>query len=91
VSVPEIHGTSDSIVAYAGSRPNGAGSVPAFLAGWRGRDGCSSRTTQRHIAPHTLQIDATPRHHLRRVAELALLRRQAPGRAPRPGEPLGAR
>jgi polyhydroxybutyrate depolymerase len=51
VSVLEIHGTSDSIVPYAG--------VPAFLAGWRARDGCSTRTTQRHLAPHTLQIDAT--------------------------------
>jgi polyhydroxybutyrate depolymerase len=59
VSVLEIHGTSDSIVPYAGSGPKGLGSVPAFLAGWRARDGCSTRTTQRHIAPHTLQIDAT--------------------------------
>jgi polyhydroxybutyrate depolymerase len=59
VSVLEIHGTSDAIVPYAGSPPKGAGSVPAFLAGWRARDGCSSRTTQAHIASHTLQIDAT--------------------------------
>jgi polyhydroxybutyrate depolymerase len=59
VSVLEIHGTSDSAVPYAGSGPKGLGSVPSFLAGWRARDGCSARATQRHIAPHTLQIDAT--------------------------------
>ena len=35
------------------------GSVPSFLAGWRARDGCAARTTQRHIAPHTFQIDST--------------------------------
>jgi polyhydroxybutyrate depolymerase len=58
VSVLEIHGTSDGIVPYAGSGPKGLGSVPSFLAGWRTRDGCSTRTTQRHIAPHTFQIDA---------------------------------
>lgn len=59
VSVLEIHGASDGIVPYAGRGPKHLGSVPAFLAGWRARDGCSTRTTQRHIAPHTLQIDAT--------------------------------
>ena len=58
VSVLEIHGTRDSVVPYAGSPPHGAGSVPAFLAAWRARDGCATRTTQHSIAPHTLQIDA---------------------------------
>ena len=38
VSVLEIHGTADPIVPYGG--------IPAFVAGWAGRDGCSSRSTQ---------------------------------------------
>jgi len=38
ISVLEIHGTSDPIVPYGG--------IPAFVAGWAKRDGCSSRSTQ---------------------------------------------
>jgi polyhydroxybutyrate depolymerase len=38
ISVLEVHGTSDPIVPYSG--------VPAFVAGWARRDGCSSSSTQ---------------------------------------------
>jgi polyhydroxybutyrate depolymerase len=39
ISVLEIHGTADPIVPYGG--------IPAFVAGWARRDGCSSRSTAR--------------------------------------------
>jgi polyhydroxybutyrate depolymerase len=38
ISVLEVHGTSDPIVPY--------GDIPAFVAGWARRDGCSSSATQ---------------------------------------------
>jgi polyhydroxybutyrate depolymerase len=38
ISVLEVHGTSDPIVPYR--------DIPAFVAGWAKRDGCSSRSTQ---------------------------------------------
>jgi polyhydroxybutyrate depolymerase len=44
VPILEVHGTSDSIVPYNG--PGGAPdqAIPAFVAGWARRDGCSSRS-----------------------------------------------
>src|SRR5207244_2457316 len=45
-SVLEIHGTSDSVVPYAGRPPDAAGAVVGFLAGWVRRDGCSGRPVQ---------------------------------------------
>jgi len=38
ISVLEVHGTSDPIVPYR--------DIPAFVAGWARRDGCSSRSSQ---------------------------------------------
>jgi len=47
VSVLEVHGTSDPIVPYR--------DIPAFVAGWAKRDGCSSRSTaQRRSATVTV-------------------------------------
>jgi polyhydroxybutyrate depolymerase len=47
VSVLEIHGTADHVVPYAGKRPDYAGSVPRYLAGWAKRDGCGRSTSRR--------------------------------------------
>jgi polyhydroxybutyrate depolymerase len=47
ISVLEVHGTSDPIVPYR--------DIPAFVAGWAKRDGCSSRSTaQRRSATVTI-------------------------------------
>ena len=73
VSVLEIHGTADRIVPYAGRPPHGEGSVPAFLAAWRARDGCARRTLQRHIAPHTLQVDSTGCSQATAVRQIEIL------------------
>jgi polyhydroxybutyrate depolymerase len=43
-SILEIHGTSDTIVPYAGRPPDGAGAVLGFLAGWVRRDGCQAKS-----------------------------------------------
>jgi polyhydroxybutyrate depolymerase len=42
ISVLEVHGTSDPIVPYR--------DIPAFVAGWARRDGCSSRSTQQRAS-----------------------------------------
>ena len=60
VSLLDIHGTADRIVPYAGRPPRGAGSVPAFVRAWRGRDRCRGPIRQRRIAARTLLIDYGP-------------------------------
>jgi polyhydroxybutyrate depolymerase len=45
VSVLEIHGTADHVVPYNGKKPDYAGSVPRYLAGWAKRDGCTGKPT----------------------------------------------
>ena len=52
----DIHGTADTVVPYNGKRPDRAGSVPRYAAGWARRDGC---------APGALQ--STPRRLVTRV------------------------
>jgi polyhydroxybutyrate depolymerase len=47
VSVLEVHGTADHVVPYRGKKPDYAGSVPRYLAGWAERDGCAGRPTSR--------------------------------------------
>jgi polyhydroxybutyrate depolymerase len=42
-SVFEVHGTADHVVPYRGKKPDYAGSVPRYLAGWAQRDGCSAK------------------------------------------------
>jgi polyhydroxybutyrate depolymerase len=38
----DIHGTADTVVPYNGKKPDRAGSVPRYTAGWARRDGCDS-------------------------------------------------
>jgi poly(3-hydroxybutyrate) depolymerase len=38
-----IHGTADTVVPFNGKRPDRAGSVPRYTAGWARRDGCDAR------------------------------------------------
>ena len=45
VSVLEVHGTADHVVPYRGKKPDYAGSVPRYLAGWAKRDGCTGKPT----------------------------------------------
>lgn len=42
VPILEIHGANDPTVPYAGKGPDFAGSVDKYLAGWLGRDGCTT-------------------------------------------------
>ncbi|MGZ4203052.1 MAG: extracellular catalytic domain type 1 short-chain-length polyhydroxyalkanoate depolymerase [Thermoleophilaceae bacterium] len=53
LSVLEIHGTADTVVPYKGRPPNDAGSVPGFLAQWRGFDRCPGAPTQHRFGPAT--------------------------------------
>jgi polyhydroxybutyrate depolymerase len=53
VSILEIHGTADPIVPYRSATPDQ--DVPAFVAAWARRDGCSSSSrTQRVRGPVTV-------------------------------------
>jgi polyhydroxybutyrate depolymerase len=61
----DIHGTADTVVPYNGSKPDRAGSVPRYTAGWARRDGCASSPVQ-----------STPRRLVTRVR----YRRCDPGR-----------
>jgi polyhydroxybutyrate depolymerase len=71
VSVLEVHGTADKVVPYKGRPPNGAGSVPGFLALWRHIDGCSGSLAQRRYGPATEEYlwstcaDGTQVEHLK--------------------------
>jgi polyhydroxybutyrate depolymerase len=37
-----IHGSADRIVPFNGKRPDRAGNVPRYAAGWARRDGCGA-------------------------------------------------
>lgn len=53
VSVLDIHGTADQVVAYFGSGRPTADGVPPFVNDWVRRDGCSPRAVVRQLAPRT--------------------------------------
>jgi polyhydroxybutyrate depolymerase len=59
VSVVEVHGTSDTVVPYNGSAPNGAGAVRPWLAMWGQRDGCQGQPAVSRIAPRVERYDWT--------------------------------
>jgi polyhydroxybutyrate depolymerase len=59
VSVIEIHGTSDTVVPYNGSPPNGAGAVRPWLSMWGERDGCQGPPLISRIAPRVERYDWT--------------------------------
>jgi polyhydroxybutyrate depolymerase len=59
VSVIEVHGTSDTVVPYEGSLPNGAGAVRPWLSMWGERDGCQGLPTVSRIAPRVERYDWT--------------------------------
>lgn len=42
-----IHGSADGIVPFNGKKPDRAGNVPRYAAGWARRDGCSLTPTVR--------------------------------------------
>ncbi len=71
LSVLEIHGTADTVVPYKGRPPNGAGSVPGFLAQWRGFDRCAGNPQQHRYGPGTEEYlwspcaDGTQVEHLK--------------------------
>ena len=71
VSVLEIHGTADRVVPYKGRPPNHAGSVPGFLALWRGSDDCPAADQHHRYGPMTEQYlwspcaDGTQVEHLK--------------------------
>jgi polyhydroxybutyrate depolymerase len=71
VSVLEVHGTNDQVVPYDGKPPDGAGSVPGFLAQWRQLDGCRGAPDRSRYAPGTVLVrwrrceDGTEVEHLR--------------------------
>jgi polyhydroxybutyrate depolymerase len=71
VAVLEIHGTADRVVPYKGRPPNGAGSVPGFLALWRHIDGCTGKLAQHRYGPATEEYlwsscaDGTQVEHLK--------------------------
>jgi polyhydroxybutyrate depolymerase len=71
LSVLEIHGTADKVVPYKGRPPDNAGSVPGFLALWRGIDGCTGNPAQRRFGPATEEYlwsscaDGTQVEHLK--------------------------
>ena len=45
-----IHGSADTVVPYDGKRPDRAGSIPRYAAGWARRDGCAA--PPRTATPH---------------------------------------
>jgi polyhydroxybutyrate depolymerase len=59
VSVIEVHGTSDTVVPYNGSPPNGAGAVRPWLQMWGERDGCQGQPTVGRIAPRVERYEWT--------------------------------
>ena len=58
LSVLEIHGTDDPVVPYNGRA--GLGSVPTWLAAWRSRDGCPTRSHQAQAAARVRRFDWLP-------------------------------
>jgi polyhydroxybutyrate depolymerase len=46
MSFLDIHGTADTVVPYNGKKPDRAGSVPRYTAGWARRDGCAGSPVQ---------------------------------------------
>jgi polyhydroxybutyrate depolymerase len=48
VSILEVHGTADPIVPYRSDTPEQ--DVPAFLAGWARRDGCSTTSRAQRVS-----------------------------------------
>jgi polyhydroxybutyrate depolymerase len=48
ISILEIHGTADPIVPYRSSAPER--DVPAFIAGWARRDGCSASSRPQRVS-----------------------------------------
>jgi polyhydroxybutyrate depolymerase len=59
VSIIEVHGTSDAVVPYNGSSPNGAGAVRPWLSMWGERDACQGQPTVSRIAPRVERYDWT--------------------------------
>ena len=50
LSVLEIHGTADPIVPYRNSSGQPDEDIPAFIAAWARRDGCSSRSQPQRVS-----------------------------------------
>jgi polyhydroxybutyrate depolymerase len=68
-----IHGTGDTVVPYNGKKPDRAGSVPRYTAGWAARAGCTSSprtsTTRRLVTRFTYRgCDGARRVELLRLS-----------------------
>jgi polyhydroxybutyrate depolymerase len=51
-----IHGTADTVVPFNGKRPDRAGSVPRYTAGWARRDGCDARPRSSSPRPRVTRV-----------------------------------
>ncbi|MGZ4279012.1 MAG: alpha/beta hydrolase family esterase [Solirubrobacteraceae bacterium] len=57
VSVLDVHGTADRIVAYRGRGADRDGRVADVLAAWARREGCRPRPRARRIDPYVTRLD----------------------------------
>jgi polyhydroxybutyrate depolymerase len=71
VSVLETHGTADVTVPYTGKY--GEGSVPSFLAGWRGFDRCTPAAARQRVVAHVLRTTWTSCANGTQVAQLKII------------------
>lgn len=57
VSVLDVHGTSDRIVAYRGRGADHDGRVEDVLEAWARREGCRLEPRERSVAPYVTRLD----------------------------------
>ena len=71
VSVLEIHGTSDTVVPYAGR--DGRGAAKQYAADWAARDGCRPQAVRSRVAALTARYDWRPCAAGTQVAHIAII------------------
>jgi polyhydroxybutyrate depolymerase len=71
VSVLEMHGTSDTVVPYAGR--DGRGGAKQYAADWAARDGCRPQARRSRVATLTARYDWSPCAAGTQVAHIAII------------------
>lgn len=73
VPLLEVHSLGDTVVPYRGKGADHAGSVPTFLAEWRGRNGCAGTVRRSAPARGVTELrwtcDRAPVEHVRLAKE----------------------
>jgi polyhydroxybutyrate depolymerase len=72
VSVLDVHGTADRIVAYRGRGADRDGRVVDVLAAWARREGCRPRPRARRIDPYVTRLEWPGCREGARVAHLRI-------------------